>query len=73
MVRGSRGYGGQVEVTEGKVYSMEKFNNNGDLVYAMSLNVKAHSENWVYVDKNDILYFIFRSGERMGFEIFAPQ
>ena len=73
MVRGSRGYGGQVEVTEGKVYSMEKFNNNGDLVYAMSLNVKAHSENWVYVDDNGMLYFIFRSGERMGFEIFAPQ
>ena len=73
MVRGSRGYGGEVEVTEGKVVSMEKFNNNGDFVGALSLSVKAHAENWVYVDEDDHIYFIFRSNDRMGFEIFAPQ
>ena len=73
MVRGSRGYGGEVEVTEGKVVSMEKFNNNGDFVGALSLNVKAHAENWVHVDENDYIYFIYRSTDRMGFEIFAPQ
>ena len=73
MVRGSRGYGGEVEVTKGKVVSMEKFNNNGDFVGALSLSVKAHSENWVYIDENDMIYFIYRSNETMGFEIFAPQ
>lgn len=73
MVRGSRGYGGEIEVSKGKVVSMEKFNNNGDFVGALSLNVKAHAENWVYVDANDRLYFIYRSNETMGFEIFAPQ
>lgn len=73
MVRGSRGYGGEVEVTEGKVFSMEKFNNNGDLVYGMSMAVKAHSENWTYIDENDLLYFIYRSKDKMGYEIYAPQ
>ncbi len=73
MVRGSRGYGGEVEVTKGKVVSMEKFNNNGDFVGSLSLSVKAHSENWVYVDEKDMIYFIYRSNETMGFEIFAPQ
>jgi hypothetical protein len=72
MVRGSRGYGGEVEVTEGKVVSMEKYNNNGDYVGALSLAVKAHAENWVYVDEKGYLYFIFRSKEKMGFEIFKP-
>ncbi len=73
MVRGSRGYGGQVEVSEGKVFSMEKFNNNGDMVYGMSMAVKSHSENWIYIDENDKLYFIYRTKEKMGFEIYAPQ
>ncbi len=72
MVRGSRGYGGEVEVSKGKVVSMEKFNNNGDYVGALSLNVKAHAENWVYVDSSDRLYFIYRSKETMGYEIFEP-
>jgi hypothetical protein len=72
MVRGSRGYGGEVEVSEGKVVSMEKYNNNGDFVSALTLNVKAYAENWVHVDENGYLYFIFRSGEKMGFEIFKP-
>ena len=72
MVRGSRGYGGEVEVTEGKVVSMRKFNNNGHFVSALSLNVKAHAENWVYVDEKDYVYFIYNSGVTMGFEIFAP-
>jgi hypothetical protein len=73
MVRGSRGYGGEVEVSEGKVVSMEKFNNNGDFVGALSLAVKAHAENWVYVDEKDWVYFIYRGRDKMGFEIFVPQ
>ncbi len=73
MVRGSRGYGGEVEVSKGKVVSMEKFNNNGDYVGSLTLNVKAHAENWVYAAANDKLYFIYRSNETMGFEIFEPQ
>jgi hypothetical protein len=36
------------------------------------LAVKAHAENWIYVDDKDYLYFIFRSSEKMGFEIFKP-
>jgi len=73
MVRGSRGYGGEVEVTTGKVVSMEKYNNNGDYVGALTLNVKAHAENWVYVDDKGDLYFIFRRNEKMGLEIFKPR
>ncbi len=72
MVRGSRGYGGEVEISEGKVVSMAKFNNNGDYVGSLTLNVKAHSENWVYVDEKGYLYFVFSTGEKMGFEIFKP-
>ena len=72
MVRGSRGYGGEVEVNTGKVVSMEKFNNNGDFVGALTLSVEAHAENWVYVDEKGYLYFIFRSNDKMGFEIFKP-
>lgn len=72
MVRGSRGYGGEVEASTGKVVSMEKYNNNGDFVGALTLNVKAHAENWVHVDEKGYLYFIFRSSEKMGFEIFKP-
>lgn len=72
MVRGSRGYGGEVEASKGKVVSMEKFNNNGDLVGSLTLNVKGHAENWVYADEKGYLYFIFRSEEKMGFEIFKP-
>jgi len=72
MVRGSRGYGGEVEVSKDKVVSMKKFNNNGDFVCALTLKVKAHAENWVYVDEKGYLYFIYRSSDRMGFEIFKP-
>lgn len=72
MVRGSRGYGGEVEATTGKVVSMEKYNNNGDYVGALSLAVEAHAENWVYVDDKGYLYFIFRSNDKMGYEIFKP-
>ena len=72
MVRGQRGYGGMVEATKGKVVSMEKFNNNGDFIAGISLTVKAHSENWVYVNENGWLYFIYRGKERMGSEIFRP-
>lgn len=72
MVRGSRGYGGEVEVTKGRVVSMEKFNNNGDFVGELSLEVKAHAENWVYIDKDDKVYFVYRGKDKMGFEIFEP-
>ncbi len=72
MVRGSRGYGGEVEVTKGKVVSMQKYNNNGDFVGMLSLEVKAHAENWVYIDENDRLYFIYRGKDKMGYEIFEP-
>lgn len=72
MVRGMKGYGGKVEISKGKVVSMEKFNNNGDKLYGMSLAVKAHSENWVFSDDKGWLYFIYRSKGKLGFEIFKP-
>jgi sugar lactone lactonase YvrE len=71
MVRGQRGYGGEVEVSKGKVVSLEKHNNNGDFVAGISLTVKAHAENWAYVDARDNLYFIYRGADTAGFEIFA--
>ena len=73
MVRGMRGYGGKIEDIEGKTVSIMKYNNNGDYVCSLTLEVKAHSENWAAVDDKGLVYAIYMGHERMGFEIFAPQ
>ncbi|HQO35708.1 MAG TPA: hypothetical protein PLG59_13670, partial [bacterium] len=71
MVRGQRGFGGEVEVSKGKLVSLEKYNNNGDYIAGITLTVKAHAENWAHVDDKDNLYFIYRGEDTAGFEIFA--
>lgn len=71
-VRGAAGYGGKVEDNEGNRVSIQKFNNNGDYVSSLTLNVKAHAENWSIVDENDDVYAIFMGNERMGVEVFSP-
>ena len=50
-----------------------KYNNNGDFVASLTLNVDAHAENWSTVDENGIVYSIFVGNERMGVEISAPR
>jgi sugar lactone lactonase YvrE len=73
MVRGMGGYGGKVEDTDGNHVSIQKFNNNGDYVASLTLNVKGHAENWATVDKNGVVYAIYEGDERMGVERFAPR
>lgn len=72
MVRGQRGYGGRAEISKGKIYSIEKFNNNGDFLYGINLSVNTHSENWVFVDEKGYLYALYRGKDIVGFEILAP-
>ncbi len=71
-VRGAAGYGGKVEDNEGNRVSVQKYNNNGDYVSSLTLNVQAHAENWSVVDENDAVYAIFMGNERMGVEVFTP-
>ena len=73
MVRGMGGYGGKVEDTEGNHVSVMKYNNNGDYVASLTLNVKGHAENWATVDKNGDVYAIYMGDERMGVEHFSPR
>ena len=73
MVRGAAGYGGAIEDNEGNIVSLMKYNNNGDYVCSLTLEVKAHSENWAVVDDSGKVYAIFKGNERMGIEIFAPR
>lgn len=72
-VRGAGGYGGAIEDTQGNHVSVMKYNNNGDFVTSLTLNVDAHAENWSTVDENGIVYSIFVGNERMGVEISAPR
>ena len=72
-VRGAGGYGGKIEDTQGNHVSIMKYNNNGDYVASLTLNVKAHAENWATVDKDGIVYTIFVGKERMGVERSAPR
>ncbi len=71
-VRGAGGYGGKLEDNEGNRVSIQKYNNNGDYVSSLTLNVKAHAENWSIVDQNDEVYAIFVGNDRMGVEVFSP-
>jgi len=72
-VRGASGFGGKVEDNEGNLVSVMKYNNNGDYVSSLRLNVKGHAENWAAVDPNGKVYAIYAGSERRGVEIFAPQ
>lgn len=72
-VRGVGGYGGAIEDTQGNHVSIMKYNNNGDYAASLTLNVKAHAENWATVDKDGNVYTIFVGNERMGVEKSAPR
>lgn len=72
-VRGASGYGGKVEDNEGNLVSVMKYNNNGDFVSSLRLNVKGHAENWAAVDMNGRVYAIYAGSERRGVEIFDPK
>lgn len=73
MVRGAAGYGGKVEDNEGHRVSIMKYNNNGDYVTSLTLNVRGHAENWATVGSDGTVYAIFVGNERMGVERFAPR
>jgi len=70
MVRSSRGYGGEVEVSNKSVASVLKFNDNGDYVGSVSLKVATHTGDWVYIDDKDYLYVVFE--EEVGFAVYKP-
>ncbi|HOD52203.1 MAG TPA: NHL repeat-containing protein [Candidatus Hydrogenedentes bacterium] len=72
-VRGAGGYGGAIEDTQGNHVSIMKYNNNGDYVASLTLNVSAHAENWATVAKDGTVYTIFVGNERMGVETSAPR
>jgi hypothetical protein len=72
-VRGTGGFGGVIEDSEGNLVSLMKYNNNGDYVSSITLQVKAHSENWACVDDEGRVYVIFIGKERLGVEIFEPR
>ncbi len=72
MVRSSRGYGGEVEVSNKSKASVLKFNDNGDYVGAVSIKAETHTGNWVYIDDKDFLYVVFETSEKVGFEVYKP-
>lgn len=74
MVRGMGGFGGQFENSGDDVYSIKKYNNNGDFVCGIKLSVGAHSENWAVVDDEDgYIYVLYTDANAAGFEVFAPK
>ena len=72
MVRSSRGYGGEVEVSNKSKASVLKFNNNGDYVGSVSLKVDSHTGKWAYIDNKGYLYVVFGTSEEVGFEVYKP-
>ncbi|GMW03240.1 MAG: hypothetical protein AMXMBFR84_43740 [Candidatus Hydrogenedentota bacterium] len=73
MVRGERGYGGALQDNDGKTISIMKYNNNGDYITGISLEVSEHKENWATVDKNGKVYALFESNDRFGVQIYEPR
>ncbi|MEZ5106672.1 MAG: NHL repeat-containing protein [Draconibacterium sp.] len=72
MVRSSRGYGGEVEVDNKSEASVLKFNNNGDYVGSVSLDVDTHTGKWIYIDDKGYLYVVFGESKEVGFEVYKP-
>jgi len=72
MVRSSRGYGGEVEVSNKSKASVLKFNNNGDYIGSVSLKVDSHTGKWVYIDNKGYLYVVFGTSKEVGFEVYKP-
>lgn len=72
MVRGTRGYGGAVEEQD-KIPSIMKFNNNGDHVASITLEVSGHKENWATIDDEGRIYAVYMSNDRYGVQIYEPR
>jgi sugar lactone lactonase YvrE len=73
MVRGTRGYGGKIEQRDDEIPSIMKFNNNGDHVASITLDVSGHKENWATVDQDGNVYAAYESEEGFGVQIYAPR
>ena len=73
MVRGARGYGGAIEEQQDELPSIMKFNNNGDHVASITLEVSGHKENWAAVDKDGNVYAVYESNEGFGVQIYEPR
>jgi sugar lactone lactonase YvrE len=73
MVRGARGYGGAIEERHDELPSVMKFNNNGDHVASITLQVSGHKENWATVDKDGNVYAVYESSEGFGVQIYEPR
>jgi len=74
MVRGMSGFGGQLESAGELVYSVAKYNNNGDFVCGIHLSNTSHSETWAAVDDaTGYICVLHKGSDTAGFEIFAPQ
>lgn len=73
MVRGARGYGGEIEQRQESIPSIMKFNNNGDHVASITLKASGHKENWATVDDEGRIYAVYESNEAFGVQIYEPQ
>jgi len=73
MVRGVRGYGGVIERRTETMPSIMKYNNNGDHVANITLDVSGHSENWATVDEQGRVYAVYVSNDKYGVQIYAPR
>jgi sugar lactone lactonase YvrE len=72
MVRGMKGYGGAIQEKD-HIPSILKFNNNGDHVASITLEVSGHKENWATIDDEGNIYAIFKSSEGYGVQVYAPR
>ena len=72
MVRGMKGYGGAIQAKD-NIPSIMKFNNNGDHVASITLEVSGHKENWAAVDDEGNIYAIYKSSDGLGVQVYAPR
>lgn len=73
MTRGIDGFGGQFEKNRDSIFSIEKYNNNGDFICGINLSVENHSEVWAIVDEIDgKIYAVYKNDELAGFEVLSP-
>ena len=52
---------------------MMKYNNHGDLVTSFELSTDERGENAAVVDASGNIYALFKRGDQVGVEIFAPR
>ncbi len=73
VVRGSRDTITAKEKRLTTLPSIMKYNNNGDHVSNITLDVSGHSENWVTVDKEGRVYAVYVSKNKFGIQIYEPR